>query len=97
MTMVYKDLGSFTFHFKDAKCLLEVSSWQVKYENRSFRPNLKFHNNRLLVDGTGIDEEDQTIVSVKIDLRPESLTEWDAYYETEDEMAKILIEGLEFD
>ena len=70
-TLVYKNLGSFTFVFKNAKSLLESSAWHIKYDNRSYRPNLKFNKNRLHVDGSGKNEDDDSNITVKIDLRPE--------------------------
>lgn len=51
ITLLYKDLGTFTFIYKDAKSLLEPSDWLIKYEKRAYRPNLKFNKNRLLVEG----------------------------------------------
>ena len=92
---MYKDLGSFTFKLKNAKSLAESSSWQVKYENRSFQPLLKFKKNRLLVVGGGVDD-DERHVDVKIDLRPLNMTNWEAYYKVKDGTKLLIIEGLTF-
>ena len=97
LTLVYKNLGSFTFAFKTAKSLLEASAWHIKYENRSFRPNLKFHKNRTLIEGSGRNEDDDSQVQVKIDLRPEPEADWIAFYDTQDGMEQIIVQSLNFD
>ena len=96
VTLIYKDLGSFTFNFKRAKSLVEPNFWHIHHLSRIFQAQLKFHTNRRLAEGKAVDD-DETQVSIKIDMWPEDATEWNAYYETDDEMEYLLIEGLKFD
>lgn len=95
VTLIYKGLGAFTFNLKKAKSLVEASAWGGEFRGRSFRAQLAFSPREPLIEGKGTDEDD-TPVSVRINLRRADSTNWSGYYEAEEEMYQTLIEGLTF-
>ena len=107
-TLLYKNLGSFTFAMNKAKSLAIASEWYAKIEKLEFRADLTFnkfvkhaHQNRSMskqnntVSGKGQDEDGRK-VKVNIDMDDYSWSHWKGFYETDVEMFNLIIEDLRF-
>ena len=94
VTLLYKDLGAFTFHLKKAESLTNLTLWQGKFLDRNFSCNLKVAENGLKVKGEGVDDQEEK-VEIKVELRPRKKANWTGYFETSELTEEITIENLD--
>ena len=69
VTLLYKNLGSFTFLLKPSVPLINFSDWLVYFRDRTFHTQLKFNKNRRGCFGTGKYETEEQF-EMHIELRP---------------------------